>query len=259
MTEEKKTLSAKTVVILHRLACLFGPVICMGLMMLFFMALFPPQEGEAAPGLQWAIFVLLLIAYIVPPFGKETIIPAMIFGENIQHLLADVFHLSIDTSSITGYPIWIIIFSIVALDILVSAFITLNFSLLLKIPLIGPWLRWIMRSAQKIMVKRPWIESLSSAGLLIFMYIPLQGSGAMTTSVIARLLGYKPVHAIGLVALGSLLSSITVAFGFSSIVELWKINPLLGILLAILIIAAIIVVAYFWNKFTRKFLKPENI
>ncbi|HJJ48194.1 MAG TPA: small multi-drug export protein [Methanocorpusculum sp.] len=259
MTGEKKSVPAKTVEIARNIAYLLGPLAGFGLLIIFLLILFPPLPGEVPPGMQWIVLVLLICAYIVPPFGKETIIPAMLFGENIQHLLADVFHLSIDTSSISGYPIWVILLCIVGIDILVSAFITLNFGLLLKIPVVGPWLRWIMRSAQKVMEKRPWIESLSSAGLLIFMYIPLQGSGAMTTSVIARLLGYKPVHAIGLVALGSILSSITVIFGFSIIIETWKINPLFGILVALAILGAIIIIAYFWNRFTRRFLKPENL
>ncbi|HJJ28080.1 MAG TPA: small multi-drug export protein [Methanocorpusculum sp.] len=259
MSEEKKSLSAKTIGILRQIAYLIGPLAVFGLLLLVLLILFPPLAGESAPGMQWTVLILLMVAYIVPPFGKETIVPAMMFGENIQHLLADVFHMSIDTSSISGYPVWVIILCIVGIDILVSAFITLNFSLLLKIPVVGPWLRWIMRSAQKIMEKRPWIESLSSAGLLIFMYIPLQGSGAMTTSVIARLLGYKPVHAIGLVALGSLLSTLTVIFGFSVIIEAWNVHPLLGILIALILIAVIVVIAYFWSRFTRKFLKPENL
>lgn len=259
MTEENKSVPEKSIRILRQIAYLVGPVAAFGLLILFLLIIFPPLAGESAPGMQWSVLILLMVAYIVPPFGKETIIPALLFGENIQHLLADVFRMSIDTSSITGYPVWVILLCIVGIDLIVSAFITLNFSLLLKIPIVGPWLRWIMRSAQKIMQKRPWIESLSSAGLLIFMYIPLQGSGAMTTSVIARLLGYKPVHAIGLVTLGSILSSLTVIFGFSVIIEAWKINPLLGILVALVIIAAIVVIAYFWNRFTRKFLKPENL
>ncbi|MDO5844412.1 MAG: small multi-drug export protein [Methanocorpusculum sp.] len=259
MTEEKKTAKDWTKIILKRSAFLLIPIAAYILILPLTWLMYPPENGlfTLPPSLQWTVYAALLFAYLVPPFGKETIIPAMLFGDNIQMILSDILHLGLDTTEITGYPIWLIFVGIVGMDIAVSAFITLNFDLLLKIPLVGAWLRWIMRSAQAVLKKKQWIENLSSAGLLIFMYIPLQGSGAMTTSVIARLLGYKPLHAIGLVTLGSILSCTTVIFGFSSIVALWQINPVLAVLFGLLIAAVIIVIALFWNKIIKRFIKTE--
>lgn len=259
MSGEKRSAKDWAKIILKRTAFLIIPIVAYLLILPITWLMYPPEGGlfSLPPSLQWTVYAALLFAYLVPPFGKETIIPAMLFGENIQLVLSDILHLGLDTSSITGYPIWLIMIGIVGMDIAVSAFITLNFDLLLKIPIVGAWLRWIMRSARAVIKKKQWIENLSSAGLLIFMYIPLQGSGAMTTSVIARLLGYKPVHAIGLVTLGSILSCVTVLFGFSSIIALWQINPIFAILLAVVIIAVIIVIAYFWNRITKRFIKTE--
>ena len=100
--------------------------------------------------------------------------------------------------------------------------------------------------------KKPWIENLSSAGLLIFMYIPVYGSGAMTTSIIAQILNYRPLQTIGLVTFASLLSCLTVSLGVSSLVQLWEFNPLLAILEGAVIAVIIFLIAFFWNKFTRK-------
>jgi len=176
---------------------------------------------------------------------------ALLGGETVSKLIASSTQLSSDLA-IGGYPLWTVVVGIVALDLIVSFFISFNFDLLLKIPLIGPWFRWIMRNADKILRKRKWIEDLSSAGLLIFMYIPLQGSGAMTTSIIARILNYHPAQTVGLVTIGSILSCLTVALGITSIVQLWAINPVFAILEVLGIIVLIIIIAVLWSKFIRK-------
>ncbi|HJJ55343.1 MAG TPA: small multi-drug export protein, partial [Methanocorpusculum sp.] len=160
--------------------------------------------------------------------------------------------------AIGGFPLWTVVVGIVALDLIVSLFISFNFDLLLKIPLIGPWFRWIMRGADKILRKKKWIEDLSSAGLLIFMYFPLQGSGAMTTSIIARILNYHPIQTVGLVTIGSILSCLTVSLGITSIVQLWTINPAFAILEIIGIIALIVIIALTWSKLIRKMTERTN-
>lgn len=260
MNKEKRKPKDVLKAVLKRLGLLVIPVAVYLALLPLLWIIYPPENGvfSLPPSMQWTVLVALLIAYLVPPFGKETIIPALLLGENIQVILVEILHLNIDISEITGYPVWVILLGIVGMDIAVSAFITLNFDLLLKIPLVGVWLRWIMRSANKILKKKQWIENLSSAGLLVFMYIPIQGSGAMTTSVIARLLGYKPLHAIGLVTFGSILSSLTVLFGFSSIILLWQVNPIFAVLLAGGIVILILIIAYYWNKFTKRFVKSES-
>ena len=245
--------------ILIRAAKLLVPILIFAALLGFFWFVFPPPDGSSSAfSPEYLVFIGLMIAYIVPPFGKETIIPvALIGGEGLTNLVGNFISIPAETA-LGGYPLWTIIVGIIVIDILVSAFITLNFDLLLKIPLIGKWLSWIMRSAEKVLKKRKWIEDLASAGLLIFMYLPFQGSGAMTTSVIARFLNYRPVQAIGIVGLGSILSVLTVSLGVTSIVELWKVNPLLAILEGVAIVAVIVVIAFFWNKIVHKMTEKKK-
>lgn len=238
-----------------RLLMLLGPIAAYGLLLVFFWFVFPPPEGYElfAFSPQFIVLICLLIAYLIPPFGKETIIPAaLIGGAAVAGLIADIIGMPIDPADITGFPLWVVVLAIVALDIAVAAFITFNFDLLLKIPGVGSFLRWIMRGADNIIKSKRWIRDLSSAGLLLFMYIPLQGSGAMTTSVIARLLNYPPMLAMGLVTVGSLLSSLTVALGISSILKLWEVNPLLAIIEVVAILGFISLVAVSWSEIVRK-------
>lgn len=240
-----------TLLILKRVLFLLGPVALAAVLFLFFWFVFPPAEGSMISP-EFIVFAGLMLAYLIPPFGKETIIPAALLGgEAVIGLISAVTSLPAGTT-VSGYPLWTVIVAIVALDLLVSLFITLNFDLLLKIPIVGPWFRWIMRGADNVLRKKKWIENLSSAGLLIFMYIPLQGSGAMTTSIIARILNYRPLQAVGLVTFGSILSCLTVTFGTASLVQLWAINPVLAIIEGVCIAAVILLIAFFWNKLIRK-------
>jgi len=220
--------------ILKRVFFLVSPILIYLVLLGIFWFVFPPQTGvfTLPPSAEFLGFVGLMGAYLVPPFGKETIIP-----------LALGF----------GYPVWIIFAGVVGMDIITATFISLNFDLLLKIPLVGRWIRWVMRTAERVRKSKPWIEQLSGAGLLLFMYIPLQGSGSITCSVLGRLLGYRPGASLGLVIIGSVLSTLTVAVGASSVIHLWAINPVLGVLAAVLIVALILVIAYIWSRFTRKF------
>lgn len=246
-----------TVRILKRIFFLLFPVGLTFLLFLFFWFIFAPAEGSMFSP-EFIVFAGLMVAYMIPPFGKETIIPAALLGgETVSRLIAESTHLSADIA-IGGYPLWTVVVGIVALDLIVSFFISYNFDLLLRIPLIGPWFRWIMRNADRILRKKKWVEDLSSAGLLIFMYIPLQGSGAMTTSIIARILNYHPIHTVGLVTIGSILSCLTVALGVTSIVQLWTINPALAILEILGIILLIVIIAMLWSKFIRKMTERAN-
>ncbi|HJJ31059.1 MAG TPA: small multi-drug export protein [Methanocorpusculum sp.] len=237
--------------IIKRVLFLLGPIFLGALLFLFFWFVFPPAEGSMVSP-EFIVFAGLMIAYLVPPFGKETIIPAaLIGGEAVIGLISAVTSIPAGTA-VSGYPLWTVVVGIVVLDLLVALFISLNFDLLLKIPIVGQWFRWIMRGADNVLKKKKWVENLSSAGLLIFMYIPLQGSGAMTTSIIARILNYRPLQTVGLVTFGSILSCLTVAFGIQSLIQLWEINPALAILEGVVIVGVILLIAFFWNKLIRK-------
>jgi len=55
------------------------------------------------------------------------------------------------------------------------------------------------------------------------------------------------------------LSTLTVALGASSVIQLWHINPLLGIAAAAIILALILAIAYVWSRFTKRFYVKEEV
>ena len=88
MDEEGRSAQEWTKIILRRVLFLGGPiaVYCVFLLCLWFV--YPPETGLiGAPSQDYLTLFGLFVAYLIPPFGKESIIPiALGFG----------------------YPIWII-------------------------------------------------------------------------------------------------------------------------------------------------------
>ena len=216
MAEEGRSAQEWTKIILRRVLFLGGPiaVYCVFLLSLWFV--YPPETGVIGPPSQDYLTLFgLFVAYLIPPFGKESIIPIALG---------------------LGYPIWLICFGIILMDMMSSILIALNFDLLEKIPFVGDLIRRFMDGANSVRKKKPWIEQLSHLGLLIFMYIPLQGSGATNTTILGRLFGMRVRTVFWIVTVGSILSTLSVAFGTAAVIELWRINPWFAVL-AVLIIA----------------------
>ena len=237
MAEEGRSAQEWTKIILRRVLFLGGPiaVYCVFLLCLWFV--YPPETGLiGAPSQDYLTLFGLFVAYLIPPFGKESIIPiALGFG----------------------YPIWIICFGIILMDMMSSILIALNFDLLEKIPFVGDLIRRFMDGANSIRKKKPWIEQLSHLGLLIFMYIPLQGSGATNTTILGRLFGMRVRTVFWIVTVGSILSTLSVAFGTAAVIELWRINPWLAVLAVLVIAAVIVAVVFVWRRYTKRF-SPKN-
>jgi uncharacterized membrane protein len=168
----------------------------------------------------------LISLYLVPPAGKESIIPAAI---------------------LFGQPWWEIVLVIIALDFAVALFMAWNFELALKIPGIGRILKIGVTTGQHYCNDRPWIRRLSTVGLLLFIYFPLQGSGAMNGSILGRMLGMSPYRVLATITLGSALSSLTIALGVDVLVEVFHQDAGFGICLVTLLAALGLSAAAMWR------------
>ena len=160
----------------------------------------------------------LIVAYFVPPAGKESIIPIAI---------------------LMGYPWWLITLVIFLLDLAVALFVVWNFDLALKIPLIGRLLSSGMGVAQDYTETHPWLRRLSTVGLILFVFFPFQGTGAMNGSILGRLLAMDKYRVLGCVCIGSLASCLIIALGADVILDVYQEDPVLGIGLLVLVVVVI--------------------
>jgi uncharacterized membrane protein len=166
----------------------------------------------------------LFVIYFIPPLGKESVIPGAIG---------------------LGCPPWIICCGVILMDILSCVFISLNFDLLEKIPFVSDLIHKFMDNTDKIRKRNPWVERLSYLGLLIFMYIPLQGSGASTTTILGKLFGVKMWITFSIVMIGSILSTLSIEVGMQFLADLWGTNNWHAVLAVIIFIIVVIVV--YWK------------
>ncbi len=142
---------------------------------------------------QWSWYLSLSTAYFLPPAGKETMIPLAINR---------------------GIPALTWLISIIVFDILVSITIITNWWLIeigiTHSKLISKWY-------YKIQLKTQLLESRKHGSLLpilliLFMLIPFQGSGAMTSTILGTFLGFKKKEIITIVTIGSIITTSIITY-----------------------------------------------
>ena len=106
----------------------------------------------------WLIHGGLLIAYIIPPAGKETVIPIGIA---------------------VGLPWWMMAFSIALMDILAGIFMALNFDIALKIPGVGGWIRKFIAGGEDFLQSAHGWNGFISRELSYLSCFPYRGAGEL--------------------------------------------------------------------------------
>jgi hypothetical protein len=142
-----------------------------------------------------ALFLLMLgliIAYLLPPAGKETVIPVGIA---------------------LGIPWWYIALSIVMVDAIAGLFMALNFDLAYRIPYLGPLLSDLTKQMQQFIAGHPWFASLWFFAIVTMVMIPVFGSGGVRGSIAGKLLGLSTTLTFLAILAGSLIGCFGIALG----------------------------------------------
>ncbi|MEM1514298.1 MAG: small multi-drug export protein [Candidatus Thermoplasmatota archaeon] len=164
---------------LYKLLIFITPFLTIAFYFAFVFDYLPPElEGKYAG---------LVIGYFFPPFGKESIIPLML-GFKI--------------------PVWITGSTIIIMDIISSAIIAYNWwfaeLIIYHIPYLDKGYDKLKKKSENFSKRK-----LITLAMIIFMAIPFQGTGGISTTIICRLIGFKAKKTVAIVALGS---SITTSF-----------------------------------------------
>ncbi|KUG14434.1 hypothetical protein ASZ90_015924 [hydrocarbon metagenome] len=167
----------------------------------------------------WLILGGLLIAYILPPAGKESVIPIGIA---------------------VGVPWWIMALSIALMDVLSGIFVALNFDIALKIPGVGRWIQKFVAGGEEFFRKRPWLERFYFLGVVLFVMFPLQGSGGIGGTIVGRMMGLSPGKVLGAIAIGSLIGCTVIALGAEVIREIFLADPVLGSAVAAIVVTSLL-------------------
>jgi uncharacterized membrane protein len=174
----------------------------------------------------------LCFAYFVPPFGKESIIPAGI---------------------IAGIHPLIMALSIALVDILTAIFLYWNYDFAKKIPILGNFMLKVENIGKNSSDKYSWIKPLRFIGIVLFVMVPFQGSGGLVGSIVGRLIGMKPLNTCIAISIGAIIGTMLVAYFTDAIKSVFISNFLLGLLIIIiLVIIGLMVLIYKKNKKNNK-------
>ncbi|MBC7128177.1 MAG: small multi-drug export protein [Thermoplasmatales archaeon] len=127
----------------------------------------------------------LVVAYLFPPLGKESIIPLMLFSD---------------------IPAWITGSTIIIMDIISSAIIAYNWwfaeLIIYHIPYLDKGYDKLKKKSENFSKRK-----LVTVAMIIFMAVPFQGTGGISTTILSRLLGFKAKKTVAIVALGSSITT----------------------------------------------------
>lgn len=180
--------------------------------------------------------LVLMFAYFIPPLGKESIIPAGVYGDKITipFLNNPLIVPKID-------PL-LMALTIAFVDIVVALFLVWNYDLAKKIPLIGKFMIKVENIGKTSSTKYGWIKPLRFIGIVLFVMVPFQGSGGLVGSIIGRLIGMKPRNILFAISIGAVSGCLLIAYFADAILSVFIQNFLIGTLIIIIIVVTGIMV-----------------
>jgi uncharacterized membrane protein len=184
----------------------------------------------------FVIILGLMTAYILPPAGKETVIPAGIA---------------------LGIPWWLIAVSIMMIDVETALFMGWNFEIGLKLPLLGSSMESVIQKARQFIRENPWIKKLYFTGIVILVMMPVLGSGGIRGSIIGQLLGMEKRQVFLAIITGAFIGCFGIALGTLFLQELFLQSFLLGVIALAVLMVVFISGWYYW-KFYHKRSRPKN-
>jgi hypothetical protein len=140
----------------------------------------------------------LMAAYILPPAGKETVIPVGI---------------------VLGIPWWYMALSIVMIDIETALFMGLNFDLAFRIPYLGPLLRDLTKRTEQLIGRHRWIAGLYFFGIVLMVMVPILGSGGVRGTIAGKLLSMDGLLIFLAILIGAVIGSFAIALGSEAILS----------------------------------------
>ena len=150
------------------------------------------------PSAQFFTMLGLMAAYLLPPAGKETVIPLGIA---------------------LGIPWWYMALSIVMVDVETCLFMSLNFDLAYRIPFIGPLLSGLTKATGQFIADHRWLAGLWFFAIVLMVMVPVFGSGGVRGSIAGKLLGMNTRLVFLAILAGALIGCFGMAIGSEMILS----------------------------------------
>jgi uncharacterized membrane protein len=208
----------------RRLTYFFGPIAAAIIVITLYCIFLPWHEALPMVGTAVAYF------FLIPGFDKVTmVLSANSFGLSPYSMAMNVF----------------------LLDMIVGTFLCFNFDYVTKLPVIGKLILSFESRGKLMLTRHPRIRRMTYAGVVLFLLLPIPGSGAYSAAIIGRLIGIQPAKLMLSIIPGSLFGCLLVAYLANLIakyVPKWLEIAIPATLFCILVVA----VAYNYLKQRKK-------
>lgn len=151
------------------------------------------------------VSLMMLITYLLAP--EEYL---KIYGMMAAYVFP-LGHFAILSAPGLGLTLPQAVAALTFMDAMVCLMILLNFNLLVKIPFIGPRIGAAKEKAREWLEKWKWLGALEFVGIVLFVAVPVPGTGIIVGTLAARLLGMSWLMSFASVALGGLIVCLTLA------------------------------------------------
>lgn len=166
----------------YRVTAFALPFLVLAVHLAVMAATLPPAEFTAMIG--------LMAAYMLPPAGKETVIPIGIA---------------------LGIPWWYMALSVVMIDVETGLFMALNFDLAYRIPILGPLLSDLTEKTRAFLAAHRWLAGLWFFAIVLMVSVPFFGSGGIRGSIAGKLLGLSTWLTFFAILAGALIGCFAIA------------------------------------------------
>lgn len=100
-------------------------------------------------------------------------------------------------------PVWSLAVLTFLIDLVLASALSSGLRGLERAPLVGGWLHNSRTRAKEVLTEYPGLRRMAFFGVVAFVLLPIAGTGAITGSIVARLLGLSRLAGIGAIALAS--------------------------------------------------------
>jgi len=169
----------------------------------------------------------LILVYFIPPAGKESIIPAAIA---------------------MGIPWITICISISFIDIISCLFMLWNFDVLVLLPFVGQYIPRLMQRGRQTLAKHTWLERVCFIGLIFFVFVPLQGTGSISGTILGKMAGMPPLEIFCAISIGATLHSFFIGLSAYALNKYLGLNLWYLVAFILGIILLMTVATYIWYR-----------
>jgi uncharacterized membrane protein len=126
-----------------------------------------------------------------------------------------------------------------AIDLNIAVVLSSGARFLERIPGLGRWLAHLRARAHRALEQNPGLSNMAFFGVVLYVFLPLAATGAVTGTLAARILGMSRLACLSAVALGS--GAISLAFALVGSFAKTQANTLRGEMsvLALLLVAGL--------------------